>query len=81
LLVIEWIIGVAVEIESVESLAVVIVEGQPEFDTLRQVWIRKEMTPERNQVRVSLFDDCLGPIGVKSTCRDDLAFENLPQLL
>jgi hypothetical protein len=81
LLVIERIVGVAVEIESVESLAVVIVEGQPEFDTLRQVWIRKEMTPERNQVRVSLFDDCLGPIGVKSTCRDDLAFENLPQLL
>jgi len=31
----EWIVGIAVGIESVESLAVVIVKRQPEFDALR----------------------------------------------
>ena len=50
LLVIKRIIGVAVEIEGVERRAIVRVERQPEFDALRQVWIRNEMTPERNQV-------------------------------
>ena len=80
LLVIERIIGVAVGIERVESRAIVRVEGQPEFDALRQVWIRKEMTPERNQVSVSLFDDCFGTIRFKSTRGDDFSFEDLAQL-
>ncbi len=68
------------EIEGVERRAIVRVERQPEFDALRQVWIRNEMTPERNQVRVSLFNNRLGAIGFKSTRCDDFPFENLAQL-
>ena len=67
------------EIERVESRAIVRVEGQPEFDTLQQVWIRKEMTPGRDQVTVFLFGDCLGTIRFKSTSCDDFPFENLTQ--
>ena len=38
------------------------------------------MTPERNQVSVSLFDDCFGTIRFKSTRGDDFSFEDLAQL-
>lgn len=80
MLVVERIVGVAVEIESVESLTVVCVEGQPEFDTLRQVRIRKEMASKRNQVRVILVHNRLGSIGFESTRGDNFRFKDLAQL-
>src|SRR5260370_20648160 len=79
-MVIERIIDVAVSVKRVKSRAIVRIEGQPEFDALWQVWIRQEMTPERNQVRVSLVDDGRGTIGFKAARRHDFPFEDLSQL-
>src|SRR5258706_54257 len=76
---IEWVVGVTVGIECIESGAIVRVERQPEFDTLWQVRIRKEMTPEGNQVSVSFLDDGLGTIGFESTRSYDFPFKNLAQ--
>ena len=75
LIFIKWIVGVTMGIECVESGAIVRVEGQPKFDSLWQVRVCKEMTPERHQVSISLFDDCFGTIRVKATGCDDLSLE------
>ncbi len=64
-------------IESVESLAVVIVKQQPEFDALRQVGIREEMAPERHRVSISLFYDRLGRFRFESARSDNSPSKNL----
>src|SRR5260370_11553510 len=81
LLLIERIVGVAVEIESVESLAVVVVQRQTKFNALRQIWVRKEMTTKRNQVSVSLFANRLGGVRLSATRGYNSPFENFPQPL
>src|SRR6185503_15907619 len=75
LLLIERVIGIAVGVEGVESLAVVLVKRQPEFDALRQVRIREEMAPERHRISISLFYNLLGRVGFESTRGDDAPFE------
>jgi len=66
-----------VGLAGVESRAIVLVERQPELNALRQVRIRDVVTPERNKIGISLFDDGLGAVWLESTCRDDPPFKIL----
>jgi hypothetical protein len=47
---------------------------------LGQIRVRQEMTPEGDQVSVSLFHNRLCRVGFESARRDDFPFEDLAQL-
>src|SRR5258706_12609528 len=74
---IEWVVGVTVGIECIESGAIVRVERQPEFDTLWQVRIRKEMTPDPNQVTVHFPADRPGTLRSASHPSSHFPFKHL----
>jgi hypothetical protein len=73
LLAVERVVRVSAGIEGVEGIAAVILEWQSELDALRQIRIRNEVTPERDQISITLLDDGFGGIRLEApscSCSD-----------
>ena len=76
---IDRIIGVATRVESVKSVPVVSIQGQPEPDALWQVGIRDEMPSEGHQIGITISNGSLRSVRLKSASRDSRSRENFSE--